>query len=168
MVYMISEDCLCSKMAMIIVGLPGYDFVCEVVGLCRPTIIPDAARNPHDSVVRVASVLPASKAENLMGQVTVGSGASPAGLAFDSNGQIVGHSDGVDSQRDGSAEYVDVVVHQEDMAPGKQPSYLQIIPDEPSCISYIATRLADGRPGIWSGDAGRVCGKEWYYSNGPR
>lgn len=122
----------------------------------------EAATNPEDSVVRVAGAVHAS---NAVERVTETSGAYPAVLAFDVDGQCVGHSDGADNQGDLLAGFVDVVVHHEVLGPGKQTAYLQIVHDKPICLSYVLQNMTDGTPAVWTGDVGRTCGKEWYYSD---
>lgn len=127
--------------------------------------MPIIASNPEDSVVRVAGAVHASNIDNLFERVTTTSGAYPAVLAFDADGQYSGHSDEADNKEKLLGGFVDVVVHQAGPGPTKQTTYLQISHDRPMCLSYVLQTVADGTPAIWIGDVGRTCGKEWYYSD---
>lgn len=126
---------------------------------------PTAASNSKDSVVRVAGTVHDFNADDAFEHVNKILEAYPAILAFDVNGQYIGHSNGAESQGYLSAGFVDVVVHQEKSEPSKQTTYLQIFRDKPICLSYVLQNMSDGTPAVWTGDVGRRCGKEWYYSD---
>lgn len=127
--------------------------------------MPIIGSNPEDSVVRVAGAVHASDVHNLFERVTTTSGVYPAVLAFDADGQYIGHSDEAENEGNPSGDFVDVVVHQAEPGPIKQTTYLQISHDSPMCLSYVLQTVVDGIPAIWIGDVGRICGKEWYYSD---
>ncbi|KAH8656591.1 hypothetical protein BGZ60DRAFT_144656 [Tricladium varicosporioides] len=60
--------------------------------------------------------------------------------------------------------YVDIVVPQN---PAKlQPTYVKIEGGNDSvCVAYIGHAWPDGTRRGWLGDIGKVCGREWFYSN---
>lgn len=131
---------------------------CAAVREATPT-------NLGNSVVRVAGAVQASYVDNLNEHVAGTSGAYPAVLAFDVDGQYIGQSDGANNQGDLLAGIVDIVVHQEELGPAKQITYLQIINDKPMCLSYVLQNMTGSTPALWTGDVGRSCGKEWFYSD---
>lgn len=63
-----------------------------------------------------------------------------------------------------AGSYVDIVVPQN---PAKlQPTYVKIEGGNDSvCVAYFGHAWPDGTRRGWLGDMGKMCGREWYYSN---
>ena len=113
-----------------------------------------------DSTVRVAVALSDKKAG-----FTDGEGASPMILAFNENGEHIGHSFWGQKGHIGSGSFKDITIHQ-DAGPGQQATHLQILAqDDAICIAYISQTWADGAARGWLGDMGQACNQQWYYSN---
>ena len=97
---------------------------------------------------------------------TQADGQVPSLVAFNEKEWYIGASNWDKKHHVGSAGYVDVVVHQEDMGPGQEPAYLQVLGhDDAVCVAYIAQTWPDGQQRGWMGDMGRACGKRWFFSN---
>lgn len=140
----------------------GVTSSCGVFCAAVKRVTPNAAVNPEDSIVRVAGAVHGLGTETLDGIA----GVYPVIKAFDVSGQYIGHSNGAESQEKASDEFIDIVVHHEELRPSTQATYLQIMPEEPICLSYVSQNTSEDKPAIWTGEVGRSCGKEWYYSSG--
>ncbi|KAF6229672.1 hypothetical protein HO173_011318 [Letharia columbiana] len=121
---------------------------------------------PMDSAVRVAVALNGDKGEP--GALRHAAGEAPLINAFNENQNWCGSSSDDDHQYITSGSFKDMTIWQSRHGggPGEQATALQIIPTTNElCIAYIAQTWADGTHRGWTGDMGRGCDRDWYYSN---
>lgn len=113
--------------------------------------LPEA--KPPQSIVRVAIGL--SDSTKLGGNI-------PGITVWNENGDNLGHA--VVSRTSAAAgTYADVPVDQKS---NQQPTYLRVEGGSDSiCVAYLGHSWPDGSKRGWLGDMGKLCGKQWYYSN---
>lgn len=116
-------------------------------------------QDQYDSAVRIAVAL--NKAHHFKDA----DGTSPMILAFNENGEHIGHSSWERRGHIATGSYKDIIIHQ-DEGPGQQATTLQVCAmDDAVCVAYISQTWSDGANRGWLGDMGRSCGASWYYSN---
>ena len=125
--------------------------------------VPDGLPGPMDSSVRIAVALNGDK--GVPGALRHAAGDAPLINAFNENLHRCGNSEYAGHPYIKSGSFHDLTVGQSE-GPGEQATSLQIIPTTNElCIAYIGQTWADGSHRGWTGDMGRGCDRDWYYSN---
>lgn len=82
-------------------------------------------------------------------------------VAFNADGYYVSEGYGYED-----AGHMDVHVHhRHNKLEDPNPASLQIYPRNPLCISFIGQNGTNGDTKLWPGELGKVCNKQWYYSD---
>jgi hypothetical protein len=134
------------------------------IGLPLAINVLEAKLAPHDTLKKTANVRiyaglngpnsdhPAFtlyEADGYIGEVQL----------FDQNQNLLGTSDpGVHYVE--NAGFADISV-----TTGEQAVFSQITADSSICIPLVSLTTADGTQYSWTGEWGRVCGLQWYFSN---
>ena len=125
--------------------------------------LPSNVIGPMDSSVRIAVALNGDK--GVPGALRHAAGETPIIIAFNENNHYCGSSGQQHHPYITSGSFRDIKVDQSD-GPGEQATSLQIIATTNElCIAYIGQTWADGAHRGWTGDMGKACNRDWYYSN---
>ena len=140
-----------------------FSAVVGFVGFMQSNL-PAKKINPVDSSVRVAVALNGDK--GVPGALRHAAGQAPLINAFNENQHFCGSSFYGHHPYITSGSFRDIKVEQADYGPGEQATTLQIIPTSNElCIAYLGQTWADGSHRGWTGDMGKACNRDWYYSN---
>lgn len=126
--------------------------------------IPDTDHRGENSAIRIQVALNGPSPDGTE-RLFNADGRAPLVIAFNENGEAIGHSDWDLNRYIASGSFEDYVVIQ-DRGQGQQATYLQIVAwKDAICIADIAQTWADGTKRAWLGDYGAFCDMNWYYSN---
>lgn len=93
-------------------------------------------------------------------------GDPPLLVAFDENGEYVGHSHRHKGHKINDGGHHDMEIHHESIRDSVQSTWLQVISQNDGiCIAYITETWADDTKRSWLGDMGMWCNYDWSFSN---
>ena len=151
-----------SKMAMNVLSI--FSAALGLVGFIE-TQIPDNLHLGEHSTLRVQVGLAGPNPNKTTEVSSQMDGTVPLVLAFNENGDWIGHSDRHDKRMILDGSFEDLVVIQ-DRGPGQQATYLQVIArNNAICVAFLTQTWADGSHRGWVGDYGAYCGMDWFPSN---
>ena len=121
-----------------------------------PSLLPDKEKDA--TVVRIAAGLSMENADTTAGN-------HPGIRLYDVMGRDIGRIDGkADKIKDGNT--MDIRVPFDEDVGNRPVDYVSITNGgvDALCIAYITITQPDGAKKAWYGDAGKMCGADWYHS----